>query len=561
MASKIANNPISIYALGGLGEVGKNTYCIESDHNLIIIDAGVKFPEDDLVGVDYVIPNYTHLKNNQGKIRALFITHGHEDHIGAIPFLVKAIKIPVIYAPKLACALIRQKLEEKKVKENVKLVEYDENSRITAGEFEVTFFRVTHSIPDSFGICVDTSEGRIVTTGDFKIDLTPIGPDIELAKIARIGTEGVDLLLADSTNAEKPGWTPSEKNVIDSINEIFDKAQGRLIISTFSSNISRIQQIVEATVAHHRKLIVVGRSMVNTIEYARKFGYIKIPSEILKTVDNISSCRDNEMVILCTGSQGEPMAALSRIVNGSFKNIRIVPGDTVVFSSSPIPGNGASISRVVNLLTRYGANVITNSIFSEIHSSGHPSRKELALNIKLFNPKYFMPAHGEYHMLKLHAEVAKQIGIPSENIFVLANGDTIILENHKIRDGERIPAEDVYIDGNDINGVSTAVIRDRKILQDDGMVGVLICLNSKTNRLMAPPKVITVGFVSYGANEEHLTRHASIQVQEALDEMFKTNNHITFGDIKNTVRSVVSKYYFRKTQRNPMIIPLIMNLN
>lgn len=561
MASKIANNPISIYALGGLGEVGKNTYCIESDHNLIIIDAGVKFPEDDLVGVDYVIPNYTHLKNNQGKIRALFITHGHEDHIGAIPFLVKAIKIPVIYAPKLACALIRQKLEEKKVKENVKLVEYDENSRITAGEFEVTFFRVTHSIPDSFGICVDTSEGRIVTTGDFKIDLTPIGPDIELAKIARIGTEGVDLLLADSTNAEKPGWTPSEKNVIDSINEIFDKAQGRLIISTFSSNISRIQQIVEATVAHHRKLIVVGRSMVNTIEYARKFGYIKIPSEILKTVDNISSCRDNEMVILCTGSQGEPMAALSRIVNGSFKNIRIVPGDTVVFSSSPIPGNGASISRVVNLLTRYGANVITNSIFSEIHSSGHPSRKELALNIKLFNPKYFMPAHGEYHMLKLHAEVAKQIGIPSENIFVLANGDTIILENHKIRDGERIPAEDVYIDGNDINGVSTAVIRDRKILQDDGMVGVLICLNSKTNRLMAPPKVITVGFVSYGANEEHLTRHASMQVQEALDEMFKTNNHITFGDIKNTVRSVVSKYYFRKTQRNPMIIPLIMNLN
>ena len=561
MASKIANNPISIYALGGLGEVGKNTYCIESDRNLIIIDAGVKFPEDDLVGVDYVIPNYTHLKNNQNKIRALFITHGHEDHIGAIPFLVKAIKIPVIYAPKLACALIRQKLEEKKVKENVKIVEYDQNSKIVAGEFEVTFFRVTHSIPDSFGICIDTSEGRIVTTGDFKIDLTPIGPDIELAKIARIGTEGVDLLLADSTNAEKPGWTPSEKNVIDSINEIFDKAQGRLIISTFSSNISRIQQIVEATIAHHRKLIVVGRSMVNTIEYARKFGYIKIPSEILKTVDNITSCRDNEMVILCTGSQGEPMAALSRIVNGSFKNIRIVPGDTVVFSSSPIPGNGASISRVVNLLTRYGANVITNSIFSEIHSSGHPSRKELALNIKLFNPKYFMPAHGEYHMLKLHAEVAKEIGIRSENIFVLANGDTIILENHKIRDGERIPAEDVYIDGNDINGVSTAVIRDRKILQDDGMVGVLICLNSKTNQLMAPPKVITVGFVSYGANEEHLTRHASIQVQEALGEMFKTNNHITFGDIKNTIRSVVSKYYFRKTQRNPMIIPLIMNLN
>lgn len=560
MGIKIANNPIKIYALGGLGEVGKNTYCIESERHLIIIDAGVKFPEDDLVGVDYVIPNYQHLKNNQGKIRALFITHGHEDHIGAIPFLVKAIKVPVIYAPKLAAALIRQKLEEKRVREKVNIVEYDENSEITAGEFNVTFFRVTHSIPDSFGICVDTSEGRIVTTGDFKIDLTPVGPDIQLAKIADIGESGVDLLLADSTNAEKEGWTPSEKNVINSINDIFDKAPGRLIISTFSSNVSRIQQIIQATISHNRKIVIVGRSMVNTIEYARKFGYIKIPSSIIRTVDNMQDVKDSEMVVLCTGSQGEPMAALSRIANGTFKNLHIIPGDTVVFSSSPIPGNGNSINKVVNLLTRYGADVITNSIFSEIHSSGHPSRKELQLNLKLFNPKYFMPVHGEYHMLKLHADIAKTIGIPDENIFVLGNGDTLILENHRIRDGERLPAEDVYIDGNDINGVSTAVIRDRKILQDDGMVSVLLCLDSKQNKLTIPPKVITVGFVSYGANEDHLTRHASSQVLEAVNELLN-NNRVTFGDIKNTVRSVVSKYYYRKTQRNPMIIPLIMNIN
>ena len=560
MGIKIANNPIKIYALGGLGEVGKNTYCIESERHLIIIDAGVKFPEDDLVGVDYVIPNYQHLKNNQGKIRALFITHGHEDHIGAIPFLIKAIKVPVIYAPKLAAALIRQKLEEKRVREKVNIVEYDENSEITAGEFNVTFFRVTHSIPDSFGICVDTSEGRIVTTGDFKIDLTPVGPDIQLAKIADIGESGVDLLLADSTNAEKEGWTPSETNVINSINDIFDKAPGRLIISTFSSNVSRIQQIIQATISHNRKIVIVGRSMVNTIEYARKFGYIKIPSSIIRTVDNMQDVKDSEMVVLCTGSQGEPMAALSRIANGTFKNLHIIPGDTVVFSSSPIPGNGNSINKVVNLLTRYGADVITNSIFSEIHSSGHPSRKELQLNLKLFNPKYFMPVHGEYHMLKLHADIAKTIGIPDENIFVLGNGDTLILENHRIRDGERLPAEDVYIDGNDINGVSTAVIRDRKILQDDGMVSVLLCLDSKQNKLTIPPKVITVGFVSYGANEDHLTRHASSQVFEAVNELLN-NNRVTFGDIKNTVRSVVSKYYYRKTQRNPMIIPLIMNIN
>ena len=561
MVMKIANNPIKIYALGGLGEVGKNTYCIESERHLIIIDAGVKFPEDDLVGVDYVIPNYTHLKNNQGKIRALFITHGHEDHIGAIPFLVKAIKVPVIYAPKLAAALIRQKLEEKKCKEKVNIIEYDENSNIVAGEFNVSFFRVTHSIPDSFGICVDTSEGRIVTTGDFKIDLTPVGPDIQIAKMADIGESGVDLLLADSTNAEKEGWTPSERNVINSINEIFDKAPGRLIISTFSSNVSRIQQIVESTILHHRKLVVVGRSMVNTLEYARKFGYIKIPTTILRTVETMHDCKDSEMVILCTGSQGEPMAALSRIANGTFKNLHIIPGDTVVFSSSPIPGNGTSINKVVNLLTRLGADVITNSVFSDIHSSGHPSRKELQLNLKLFNPKYFMPAHGEYHMLKLHADLAKNIGIPSENIFVLGNGDTLILNNHKITDGERIIADDVYIDGNDINGVSTAVIRDRKILQDDGMVSVLICLDSKSNKLAAAPKVITCGFVSNGAAESHLTRHASTQVEEALNNLLQTTSKVTFGDIKNTIRSVVSKYYFRKTQRNPMIIPLIMNYN
>lgn len=559
MAGKnIFVSPIKIYALGGLGEVGKNTYCVESENDLIILDAGVKFPEDDLVGVDYVIPNYSHLKDNQQKIRALFITHGHEDHIGGIPFLVKTVKIPVIYAPKLAAALIRQKLEDHKIKEKIKIVEYDADSIITAGEFKVSFIRVTHSIPDSFGICVDTNEGRIVTTGDFKIDLTPVGPEMEIHKMSKIGVEGVDLLLADSTNAEKDGWTPSEKNVVDSINEIFDKASGRLIISTFSSNISRIQQIVDCTIKHNRKIVIVGRSMINTVEIALKYGYIKIPSSMIRDIDTMGDLKDYETVILCTGSQGEPMAALSRIANGTFKGLRIIPGDTVVFSSSPIPGNGVSIQRVVNQLTRAGADVITNSVFVDIHSSGHPSRQELRMNLKLYNPKYFMPAHGEYHMLKLHGDIAKQLGMPKENIFILGNGDTLLLKNHKVIDGERLPAEDVYIDGYDINGVSTAVIRDRKILQDDGMVSVLLVIDSKASKLMCDPKVITVGFVSYGKYEDHLTRHASMHVKEALDELFSSKK-VTFNDIKNTCRSVVSKYYFRKTQRNPMIIPLVMN--
>ncbi len=558
MQRRILNNPIKVYALGGLGEVGKNTYCIESENDLIILDAGVKFPEDDLVGVDYVIPNYQHLKDNQSKIRALFITHGHEDHIGGIPFLVKMVKIPVIYAPKLACALIRQKLEDQKIKEKVNLIEYDSDSVIKAGCFNVSFIRVTHSIPDSFGICVDTPEGRIVDTGDFKIDLTPVGPEMEIHKMARIGEEGVDLLLADSTNAEKEGWTPSEKNVLDSINEIFDKASGRLIISTFSSNISRIQQIVDCTIKHNRKIVIIGRSMVNTVEVSLKFGYIKIPSTMVKDVESLTSLKDSETVILCTGSQGEAMAALSRIANGSYKGLRIIPGDTVVFSSSPIPGNGASISKIVNQLTRQGADVITNSVFADIHSSGHPSRQELRMNLKLYNPKYFMPAHGEYHMLKLHGDIAKSLGMPKDNIFILGNGDTLLLKNHEVIDGERVTAEDVYIDGYDINGVSTAVIRDRKILQDDGMVSVSVCIDSKQSKLMCPPTVMTVGFVSYGKYEQHLTRHAAIQVEDALNELFGSKK-VTFNDIKNTIRSVVSKYYFRKTQRNPMIIPLVLN--
>lgn len=556
--SNIFNNPVKIYALGGLGEVGKNTYCIESVNDLIILDAGVKFPEDDLVGVDYVIPNYQHLKDNQNKIRALFITHGHEDHIGGIPFLVKSVKIPVIYAPKLACALIKQKLDDQKIKEKVKLVEYDQDSVITAGCFKVSFIRVTHSIPDSFGICVDTPEGRIVDTGDFKLDLTPVGPDFELHKMSRLGQEGVDLLLADSTNAEKEGWTPSEKNVLDSINEIFDKAPSRLIISTFSSNISRIQQIVDCTIKHNRKIVIVGRSMINTVDIALRFGYIKIPSAMIRDVDTMGDLKESETVILCTGSQGEPMAALSRIANGSFRGLRILPGDTVVFSSSPIPGNGASIAKIVNQLTRQGANVITNSVFADLHSSGHPSRQELRMNLKLYNPKYFMPAHGEYHMLKLHGDIAKSLGIPSENIFIMGNGDTLLLKDHKIVDGDRVTAEDVFIDGYDVNGVSTAVIRDRKILQDDGMVSVMLVIDSKQSKLMCDPKVITVGFVSYGKYEDHLTRHASMYLQEALNELFHSKK-VTFNDIKNTVRSVVSKYFFRKTQRNPMIIPLVMN--
>ncbi len=556
MASYIPS-PISVFALGGLGEVGKNTYCIESEKSIILIDAGVKFPEADLPGVDYVIPDYTYLKNNRQKIKALFITHGHEDHIGGIPFLIQMIHIPVIYAPKLAVALIKNKLDNMRVKEPVKIVEYNADSEITIDNFKVRFIRVTHSIPDSYAICVDTPEGRIIETGDFKIDLTPVGPDIEIDKLARYGDEGVDLLLSDSTNAELEGYTPSEKNVIESINEIFLKAPGRLIVSTFSSNISRIQQVVESAVAHNRKICIIGRSMENVVSTARSFGYIKIPDSSIIEAENIRNFKNNEICILCTGSQGEPMAALSRIANGDHKSVHIISGDVVVFSSSPIPGNGAMIEKLVNHLVRDGANVMTNSVLFALHSSGHPAKQELRLMLKLVHPKYFMPIHGEYRMLRLHGEIAESLGIKKENIFVCENGDMVSMLKRKCTLGGKISADAVYIDGNDINGLSSAVIRDRNVLKEDGMVTILVGIDSKTNKIIVSPKMYTAGFVY--KDDSPLVPHCEKHVEEALNELLK--GRVNFNEIKTTIRNVAGKYIFRKTERSPMIIPVIMNKN
>lgn len=548
---------VSVYALGGLGEVGKNMYVLESDSSLIIIDSGVMFPGSEMPGVDYVIPDYTHLKNNRGKIRALFITHGHEDHIGGIPFLIQNVHIPVIYAPKLAAALIKHKLEDMRVKEPVKIYEYDADSVLQIDIFKVSFFRVTHSIPDAYGLCVDTPDGRIVHTGDFKIDLTPVGPDIELDKIARIGSEGVDLLLSDSTNAEIEGYTPSETSIIAGINEIFGKADGRLIVSTFSSNISRIQQLVEAALKHNRKIAIVGRSMENAVSTSRAMGYIKLSDENIIDLDNIASYRANELCILCTGSQGEPMAALARIANGEHKSLRIFPGDTVVFSSSVIPGNGVLIDKIVNQLVRRGANVLTNSILLNIHSSGHPAKQELRLMLKMINPRYFMPIHGEYRMLKLHTDIAVELGMDRKNTFVMANGDTIILRKRRISEGTRVPSDAIYIDGRDINGLSTAVIRDREILKDDGMVAVLISIDSKANKLVVPPVIQTRGFVL--ANHTRLIAEGEKIITVELQKLM--SGRVTFNEIKNTIKNSLGKYLFAQTERNPMIIPVIMNRN
>ena len=550
----ISESPISIYALGGLCEVGKNTYCIESENSLIIIDAGVLFPGADLPGVDYVIPDYQKLKNSRQKVKALFITHGHEDHIGGIPFLVQSLHIPVIYAPRLAIQLIRHKLEDMRIREQVKFVEYNGETIVNIDEFKVSFFQVTHSIPDSYGIVVDTPQGRIVHTGDFKIDLTPVGQKIELSKIAKIGDQGVDLLLSDSTNAEIEGYTPSEKNVLQSIKEIFKQAPGRLILSTFSSNISRIQQICEVAVENNRKIAIIGRSMEHAVEAARDFGYIKIPDTSFIPINEINEHKLSEICVLCTGSQGEPMAALSRIANGEHKDLRIVPGDTIVFSSSAIPGNGVFIERVVNQLVKKGGNVLVNSVLYSVHSSGHPSKQELRIMLHLIHPKYFMPIHGEYRMLKIHGEIAETLGVPHQNIFVLQNGDSLILSKHKIVPGPHFAADPVYIDSKNVSGTNEAVLKDREIMRGDGMIAISVVINSKTQKIIVPPKCITRAF---SADDAKLTSRIEDIAKQGLEELMAQKP--TFAAIKSTLKKCIEVYVERKTERKPLVIPVVMD--
>ena len=551
-------SPVQIYALGGLNEVGKNTYCIENESTLIMIDAGVKFAEADIPGVSYVIPDYTHLKEERHKIKGLFITHGHEDHIGGIPFLLQRVHIPYIFAPKLAMALIKHKLEEMNTRvQATKLIEYDGDSVFNIDDFEISFFHVTHSIPDSYGIKIKTPQGTIVHTGDFKIDLTPVDHDIDLNKIAKIGDEGVDLLLADSTNAEKEGYTQSEKSVISSINDIFRTTEGRLIISTFSSNISRIQQIVEAALRYGRKIAIFGRSMESNVAAARSFGYIKIPDSSIIKPEELRKLAPGETLILCTGSQGEPLAALSRIAYNQHRQIKINFGDTVVFSSSPIPGNTAAINKVVNQLTRNGAIVLVNSVLNQLHASGHPCKQELRLMQKLIHPTYFMPIHGEYHMLKLHADVAVECGMKEDNTFICDNGDVVELFNHRCKEGKRIKADVEYLDNTDSSGLSTQTIKDRQSLATNGLVSIALAINSE-NRLAKMPTIVTRGFSYYmQAGSSYLTELEKViakQVNSSLESGFSRQQ------ISELMTVLTGKYFYKVTHRSPYIVTSIISI-
>lgn len=552
---KKRKNDTAIYCLGGLGEVGKNSYCIEHEDAILLVDAGVKFAGDTaLPGIDYVIPDYSYLKENNDKLKALIITHGHEDHIGGIAFLAQTLDLDVVYAPPLAAALIRKKLNERRIS-NLKIIEFNSDSQFKFGKIKVDFFRQNHSVPDAFGVVFTTPNGRIVTTGDFKFDLTPVGDKADIQKMAKIGSEGVDLLMSDSTNSEVEDFTMSEKKVSESIQDIFRNTQHRLIIATFASNVSRVQQILEAADKFHRKVIVFGRSMENVIEVGRQSGIIKVKDNLFVKPNVGLKLPPNQVLIICTGSQGEPMAALSRIANGIHK-VKIIPNDTVVFSSSPIPGNAISVNHVVNKLTKAGAKVITKSVLNNIHTSGHASKEEQKLMFQLITPKYFFPVHGEYRMLKAHAKTANEVGIPKENTFVLSNGDVLLLHKHQIRLGGRVHSDDIYVDGNDISGLSTKVIRDRVHLANNGVVAIMVSIDSKTNKLLTRPQIISRGFIYMKENTELIKETQKI-ANDTMVKLMKTKP--TFKEIKEALKNNVGPYLYQQTARNPIIVPLIIN--
>ncbi|HBZ50803.1 MAG TPA: ribonuclease J, partial [Erysipelotrichaceae bacterium] len=520
---------------------------------------GVKFASEGLPGVDYVIPDYTYLKQNSKKIKGLFITHGHEDHIGGIPFLLQLVPIPFIYATPLACAMIRRKLEEHRLLNATKLIQIDITDpgwSLRTKYFNVGYFNTNHSIPESIGIVVNTPNGRIIESGDFKFDLTPVGRAADFQKMSFLGETGVDLLMADSTNAEVPAFSISEKKVSATIQQEFRKADGRIIVATFASNVHRVAQIVDAAVRFNRKILVYGRSMENNIMISRKLGYIKCPDRFFISNEEAKHLPDNEIMIICTGSQGEALAALSRIANGTHRQVKIKPGDTVIFSSNPIPGNQASVSRVINKLYRAGARVLENSAISDLHTSGHASQEEMKLMFLLTKPRYFFPIHGEYRMLVIHKNLYEQVGGEKDHAFILSNGDSLILRNHEVFPGPRVHADDIYVDGNDLTGLSTAVLHDRQILSEDGMVAVLIAMDSHEGKLLNRPIIMSRGFV-YMKDSTEMIREAERIVQGKLNAELKGKT--TFASIKNIVRDSLTSYFHQKTRRHPMIIPVIMN--
>lgn len=551
------NCATSIVALGGLGEVGKNMYVITHNDEIIIIDAGVMFPEIGLLGVDYVIQDVTYLKQNESKIKGLFITHGHEDHIGGIPFLLQQVKIPVIYAPKIAKDLINKKLEERNINyPNIEVI--DKDLVVEFKHLKLEFVTTTHSIPDSFAIVIHTPNGIIFETGDFKFDLTPIGPMADIHKMAELGQKGVTLLLSDSTNALSTGFSNSESVVDGTLNDIIGRHIGRVIIATFASNIYRVKHIVETCKKYNRKIITFGRSMEASIELALNNGLITDKSMFIDS-NQAKSLKRSEICILCTGSQGEPLAALSRIANGTHKQISLLPDDLVIFSSSPIPGNAESINRIINKIYLKGVKVFTNSEFSDIHTSGHAKLEELKWMLRIIKPKYFMPMHGEFRMLKQHTNIAKLCDVPEENTFICSNGDVLELLNGKVYRNGTIQAGDVYVDGSRVGDIGSVVIKDRKLMSQDGILITILNINTLTRRLLIKPNVTARGFVLVNENQELMNKIEN-KISDIVNNFLK-NSIYNYTDLKNQIILELLPFINDLTGRRPIILPVIMEVN
>ncbi|MFS0577067.1 ribonuclease J [Sporosarcina sp. 179-K 3D1 HS] len=552
-------NTLSVFALGGINEIGKNMYVLEYGDDLLIIDCGSKFPDESLLGVDLIIQDISYLQQHQDKIRALLVTHGHEDHIGGIPYLLKQLNIPV-YATRLTLGLIDLKLREHGLLRDTQRIVINSDSTFQFGDINVSFFKTSHSIPDCLGIVFQTPQGTIVHTGDFKFDLTPVGGDYaDLHKMAEIGKNGVLLLLSESTNAERPGFSLSERVVGEHIEEAFRKADQKIFISTFASNVHRIQQIIDAAIKTNRKIGLLGRSMVNVVSVAEELGYLTIPEGILIETDQINGLDPERVVVICTGSQGEPMAALSRLSTGNFRQVSVLPGDTVILASSPIPGNEKSVSRIVDNLFLLGAKVIYGSgSTSGMHVSGHGFQEELKLMLTLMKPKYFIPIHGEYRMLQQHRALAESIGVEGDHIFILNNGDVVDIEQSTARQTRSVQAGHVFVDGLGVGDVGKMILRDRKLLAEEGMLLIILTMSKTDGKLLTSPDTISRGFV-YERGAEELYKELDELVVTIVKNSARPNRNRR-NDLKHSIRKSVEKLLYARTKKRPMIVPFIIEI-
>ncbi len=548
---------VKVIPLGGLGEIGKNITAFEYEDEIVVIDCGIAFPDEDMYGVDMIIPDISYLLKNQEKVKGIFITHGHEDHIGSIPYILKQINVP-LYGTKLTLGIIENKLKEHNLLSSCTLNPVNASDIVELNHFKMEFIRVTHSIADSCSIAIHTPVGTILHTGDFKIDYTPIDSlPMDLKRIAELGNEGILLLMADSTNVERKGHTLSEKSIGETLIRILSDAKGRVIVATFASNIHRMQQIIDASIRYNRKVVFSGRSMVNISQVARELGYLHIPDEYIIDVDEIDDYEDENITIITTGSQGEPMAALTRIAFSNHRQIKTKPNDLFIISASPIPGNDKLVSKVINELYRKNVDVIYKDL-EDIHVSGHAFQEELKIMHSLTTPKYFMPIHGEYRHLKHHADLANKLGMNRDDIFTLETGDVLKLSKDKAEKGAKVRTGSVFVDGLGVGDVGTIVLRDRRNLAKDGMMNIVVTIEKETNSVIAGPDIISRGFVYVKESEELINSVKKIAKQE-LDRSLE-NNITEWYALKRNMKKAIERYLYEKTKRRPYVIPIIMEI-